>query len=494
MGNSLLDLVKQTAGTEEEYLDAFFAVNAQLKSAQDAAGAQVSAADKQLEALQGQLDVQNAALKQLQGQSATLEEIEKQIADLKPLLDAAGQKAGVKAFARGGLAMPGWSLVGEEGPELVNFSQPGRVYTAADTAALFRSVTPRGLTPIQEAAKSGVAAGKSTFARTCSFPCRDRQIFPPHVRHGGSVGRRGDAGGAGMKLIEPQAIRLLSSTVPENDAPAWDADTAYEIGDSVIHEHRVYKAVADSTGKQPDQHSEGTDAAWRLMGPTNRYAMLDQYVSTQTVAAEDVMTFTVTFNRCTAFALLNFKATSIRAEVRDGDGLVMYDRTVNTLKDVDGYWNYYFLPLERIVDQAVTNIPMSPVATLYVSLTQEGGPALGQVIAGQSWPIGTTQYNTRLGIRDYSRKDTDEFGNTRLVKRANAKRTSLPLYLHPSRLDSVREILARMHGLPALWLGDDNEGIGSYQSLTVWGWLEDWNATVIGPNEVSMNIDVQGLK
>ena len=144
VGTSLLDIVKQTAGTEEEYLDAFWAVNAQLKSAQDAAGAQVSAADKQLEALQGQLDVQNAALKQLQGQSATLEEIEKQIADLKPLLDAAGQKAGVKAFARGGLAMPGWSLVGEEGPELVNFSQPGRVYTAADTAALFRSATPRG--------------------------------------------------------------------------------------------------------------------------------------------------------------------------------------------------------------------------------------------------------------------------------------------------------------------------------------------------------------
>lgn len=143
VGTSLLDIVKQTAGTEEEYLDAFWAVNAQLKSAQDAAGAQVSAADKQLEALQGQLDVQNAALAELQGQSATLEEIEKQIADLKPLLDAAGQKAGVKAFARGGLAMPGWAVVGEEGPELVNFSQPGRIYTAADTAALFRSATPR---------------------------------------------------------------------------------------------------------------------------------------------------------------------------------------------------------------------------------------------------------------------------------------------------------------------------------------------------------------
>lgn len=36
------------------------------------------------------------------------------------------------AFANGGVAS-GWSLVGEKGPELVNFSNPGRVYTASDT-------------------------------------------------------------------------------------------------------------------------------------------------------------------------------------------------------------------------------------------------------------------------------------------------------------------------------------------------------------------------
>jgi hypothetical protein len=34
--------------------------------------------------------------------------------------------------ARGGIAK-GWSLVGEEGPELVNFTNPGRVYSANDT-------------------------------------------------------------------------------------------------------------------------------------------------------------------------------------------------------------------------------------------------------------------------------------------------------------------------------------------------------------------------
>jgi tape measure domain-containing protein len=40
----------------------------------------------------------------------------------------------LKLFAKGGLAS-GWAIVGEEGPELVNFSDPGRVYTAEQTRA-----------------------------------------------------------------------------------------------------------------------------------------------------------------------------------------------------------------------------------------------------------------------------------------------------------------------------------------------------------------------
>ena len=39
---------------------------------------------------------------------------------------------GITPFAKGGIA-DGWSLVGEKGPELVNFSNPARVYTADQT-------------------------------------------------------------------------------------------------------------------------------------------------------------------------------------------------------------------------------------------------------------------------------------------------------------------------------------------------------------------------
>lgn len=44
-----------------------------------------------------------------------------------------------EGFAKGGLASAGWAMVGEEGPELVNFSHPGRVYNAKDTADMFQA-------------------------------------------------------------------------------------------------------------------------------------------------------------------------------------------------------------------------------------------------------------------------------------------------------------------------------------------------------------------
>lgn len=44
-----------------------------------------------------------------------------------------GSRGNIPGYAKGGRADKGWALVGEEGPELVNFSQPGRVYTADET-------------------------------------------------------------------------------------------------------------------------------------------------------------------------------------------------------------------------------------------------------------------------------------------------------------------------------------------------------------------------
>ena len=63
-----------------------------------------------------------------------------------------------RAFADGGFAAPGWALVGEEGPELVNFLRPGRVYTADETAEAFRAMTTGTPGNLRRAAGSSPAS------------------------------------------------------------------------------------------------------------------------------------------------------------------------------------------------------------------------------------------------------------------------------------------------------------------------------------------------
>ena len=68
-----------------------------------------------------------------------------------PLADALGFGGPpIPAHAKGGFAQ-GWSLVGEGGPELVNFTQPGRVYTNDSVRDLIR--------PSSQAAASAYQAG-----------------------------------------------------------------------------------------------------------------------------------------------------------------------------------------------------------------------------------------------------------------------------------------------------------------------------------------------
>ena len=57
-------------------------------------------------------------------------------AEVERLRQQVRNLGGVPAYAKGGYMSPGLSLVGEEGPELVNFKRPSMVYTANETAQI----------------------------------------------------------------------------------------------------------------------------------------------------------------------------------------------------------------------------------------------------------------------------------------------------------------------------------------------------------------------
>jgi hypothetical protein len=117
---TVLDLGKSIYASSSEYTSLFTNISDMLGAAETSALASVDVAQLQLDAINTQVSL--------------LTTINTNIATL----------AGAPAYASGGLASPGWALVGERGPEMVNFSAPAQVYTASQTAGMFTGSNSMG--------------------------------------------------------------------------------------------------------------------------------------------------------------------------------------------------------------------------------------------------------------------------------------------------------------------------------------------------------------
>ncbi len=304
-----------------------------------------------------------------------------------------------------------------------------------------------------------------------------------------------------MKLIIPNKLELLSCSLTETDEEdgvVWDASTSYAKDARVRHEHVSYTSLAASNkGNDPSKNWSGLDAKWKKIGATKPWRMLDDYVETQTEAPEgEMLTFSVPFNRCTAFALLNIEGVTATVTITDDeDGEEYYSADFGLMRDISGFslHEYNYDPVSSRINVAATDLPMPITGVLTVSIDPgEGSVArLGHVVAGAERALGSTLYDAELGVTDYSKKDVDEFGVATLVRRSFASTTSLPLYLHPDRMDFVAHVLQGVRAVPCVFIGDNEDN--GHQSLTVYGWLEDWRMVCAGPNEIQMSLEIQGL-
>jgi len=124
--NSLLDSTTATLELQEtdaqKQLDALNNSVSYLTNIDDSSK---TTANLMADFLANQSSYEDAAASVASLQSATLEGI------LASLTD----RVSLPGFAKGGLAGAGMAIVGEQGPELVDFASPGRVYTAGQTAS-----------------------------------------------------------------------------------------------------------------------------------------------------------------------------------------------------------------------------------------------------------------------------------------------------------------------------------------------------------------------
>lgn len=299
-----------------------------------------------------------------------------------------------------------------------------------------------------------------------------------------------------MDIIRPVVVTdavLDSSNVPEDDHDEWSAGTSYTVGNRVIllSTHRIYEAVGSSTGVNPAT-DDGTN--WLDIGATNRFKAFDQKISDPVIQLDSIQ-YTLTDDNSipTAVALFGVKGVSATVKVTDALEGVVFEETKSLLDsdEVFDWFSYFFEDINLVRTILFTNLPPYRGATVEVTVTQTTGEIaeLGQLVFGYLLDLGLTTYGTAISIQDFSRKETDAFGNFIVVERAFSNLVDFDVRLPTQTAGRVRRILADFRATPIVYIGNEDSSFGT----VVYGFYRNFDITLDTPSLSFAAIEVEGL-
>lgn len=266
-----------------------------------------------------------------------------------------------------------------------------------------------------------------------------------------------------MRLIKPVEItpaKLVSSNVPETDFAAWVSTTAYDIDTKVIWNHHIYQALAAvPAGVKPGEEVIDKDhpAKWLDLGSTNRWRMFDNKVESLTTNPGTIEVTIKPGAVVNSLALFNLKGKSVTVSMVDALEGEVYRKEISLVDaGVTNWYDWFFEPIGIRTDVVVLDMPAYGSANIV--LTIDAGAevaAVGHVVIGAVKQIGTALYGSSVGINDYSRKSTDDFGNTVVIQRSFSNRADFDIALDTSEVTRVRRLLADLRATPVVWIGEE---------------------------------------
>lgn len=292
---------------------------------------------------------------------------------------------------------------------------------------------------------------------------------------------------------------LIYSNIPENDYAAWNAATSYTLADRVIRTttHRVYEKV--SAGALVSATLPELDTTnWIEVSPTNKWGALDQQVWSESSAADKIVMI-LKPGRFNSIALLQVDAANVTVDL-NVSGNTVYAASMNlTLGSNVGDWYQYFyepvyqqdnLVITDLVDAALLDLPAYGEGILTVTISRAATTvSCGVLVVGLYANLGSTQYSPTIGIIDYSRKETDTFGNSIIVPRRYSKRMTAEVMVMQNAVDNVARLLAQYRTTPLVWVGSDD----LYTSMIIYGFYKDWEINIANPIQSNLSLQVEGL-
>lgn len=292
-----------------------------------------------------------------------------------------------------------------------------------------------------------------------------------------------------MKFVTPILIdeaKLVSSSLLENEYPAWAAGT-HAAGERVIRTatHSVYQCTAAVTSSTPPE----SDAAnWERVGPTNKFAAFDQAVGTASVATS-TMTFTIAPGLVGALVLMDLTGNQVVVSM-SVSGSPVYSRTVN-LNAGDGVvdaYTYCFSPIVLRRTVVLTDLPPYATGEITITISGTGSVGVGTVAVGPLTEVGGTQLGGSIDMIDYSKKTTDQWGVTTVVERPFARRLTLSVWVDRAMVDEVIRQFELLRATALVCIGTD-----VYEKSVVYGFYKSWSMAMRYQNLCLLNFTFEGL-
>lgn len=300
-----------------------------------------------------------------------------------------------------------------------------------------------------------------------------------------------------MRIVKPITVDdsiLTSTTIPADTTQEWVITTPYVAGDIVRIEssHTLYECLLDNTGEDPSQNTvDGNgNPYWLNLGATNRWAMFDGK-SRKSSTNPDLIDVTLQPNKVVnSISLLNISAGSVQVIMTDPVDGIVYDELVNTLELVPSdFYEWCFTEVTLISNIVKIDLPAYPSASIRVIASSPNATVrIGELIIGVQEELGVTTYGTSVGIIDYSRKDTDAFGNPIIVERPFIDSVSYQVAIPTNRVSQVKNTLSSYRATPVVYIGDQN-----FPSTIVYGFIKTFGINIAYPNLSEMSIEVEEL-
>ena len=293
-----------------------------------------------------------------------------------------------------------------------------------------------------------------------------------------------------MRFITPVTITdamLISSSLPETDHAAWNPATAYAVDARVVlaSTHSIYqRLVAGTTAGSPDVDTDN----WIRVGPTNRWRMFDRAVGTVSTGTDQI-TVVLRPGQVRALALLDITGTSVTVTMTNS-GTTVYSRTesLNTGYGVGDWFDYFFTDIVLRRTLVLTDMPPYANGEITVTVNGVGTVGLGTLAVGSMFELGGARFGMTLGITDYSKKTTDQFGATTVVERPFSKKMTVPVVVQRADVDEVHRRLSDIRATPVIWVGARN-----YEQSVIYGFYKDFSIDVAHSAVSFCSLTIEGL-